>query len=118
MDGEGRNYLTGSIMLSRNEDGSSPEEYCVKSVIGEGWFDVCYEAARILKDGSEETGKLKEFYPVDSAAGEQAWYYSLERLPNGQLVPARELFENSMICVGIISVPINCCGRLCRIIRK
>lgn len=87
MDGEGRNYLTGSIMLSRNEDGSSPEEYCVKSVIGEGGSTVCYEAARILKDGSEETGKLKEFYPVDSAAGEQTWYYSLERLPNGQLVP-------------------------------
>ena len=60
MDGEGRNYLTGSIMLSRNEDGSSPEEYCVKSVIGEGGSTVCYEAARILKDGSEETGKLKE----------------------------------------------------------
>ena len=26
MEESGRKYLTGSIMLSRNEDGSSPEE--------------------------------------------------------------------------------------------
>jgi len=87
MKKSGRNYLTGPIMLSRNEDGSSPEEYFVKSVIGEGGSTVCYEATRTLKDGIVETGKLKEFYPVDSVIGNQAWYYSLERLPNGQLVP-------------------------------
>lgn len=87
MGESGRKYLTGSIMLSRNEDGSSPEEYYVKSVIGEGGSTVCYEATRTLKDGIVETGKLKEFYPVDSVVGNQAWYYSLVRLPNGQLVP-------------------------------
>lgn len=87
MEEPGRKYLTGSIMLSRNEDGSSPEEYFIKSVIGEGGSTVCYEATRTLKDGIVETGKLKEFYPVDSVVGNQAWYYSLERLPNGQLVP-------------------------------
>ena len=87
MEESGRNYLTGSIMLSRNEDGSSPEEYFIKSVTGEGGSTVCYEATRTLKDGIVETGKLKEFYPVDSVVGNQAWYYSLERLPNGQLVP-------------------------------
>ena len=87
MEESGRKYLTGSIMLSRNEDGSSPEEYFIKSVIGEGGSTVCYEATRTLKDGIVETGKLKEFYPVDSVVGNQAWYYSLERLPNGQLVP-------------------------------
>ena len=47
-------------MLSRNEDGSSPEEYFIKSVIGEGGSTVCYEATRTLKDGIVETGKLKE----------------------------------------------------------
>lgn len=87
MDDSVRNYLTGSIMLSRNEDGSSPEEYCIKSVIGEGGSTVCYEATRKLSDGVIETGKLKEFYPMDSVVGNRAWYYSLERLPNGQLVP-------------------------------
>ena len=87
MEESGRNYLTGTIMLSRNEDGSSPEEYFIKSVIGEGGSTVCYEATRTLKDGVVETGKLKEFYPVDSVVGNRAWYYSLERLPNGQLVP-------------------------------
>jgi len=87
MEESGRNYLTGTIMLSRNEDGSSPEEYFIKSVIGEGGSTVCYEATRTLKDGVVETGKLKEFYPVDSVVGNQAWYYSFERLPNGQLVP-------------------------------
>ncbi len=82
-----RDYLTGSIKLSRNEDGSFPEEYFVKSVIGEGGSTVCYEAVRTLKDGVVETGKLKEFYPADSVFGNKTWYYSLERLPNGQLVP-------------------------------
>ena len=83
----GRKYLTGSVLLSRNKDGSAPEEYFIKSVIGEGGSAVCYEATRTLKDGTVETGKLKEFYPVDSAVGNQTWYYSLERLPDGQLVP-------------------------------
>lgn len=87
MKESGRKYLTGSIMLSRHEDGSLPEEYIIKSVIGEGGSAVCYEATRILKDGIIETGKLKEFYPVDSVIGNKAWYYSLERLSNGQLVP-------------------------------
>ena len=87
MEESGRKYLTGSILLSRNEDGSAPEEYHIKSVIGEGGSTVCYEAARTRKDGIVETGKLKEFYPVDSVVGNQAWYYSLERLANGQLVP-------------------------------
>ena len=86
MEGSRRNYLNGSIMLSRNADGSSPEEYFIKSVIGEGGSTVCYEAIRILKDGIIETGKLKEFYPIDSIIGNKGWYYSLERLPNGQLV--------------------------------
>lgn len=87
MEQSRRNYLTGNIMLSRNKDGSSPEKYFIKSVIGKGGSTVCYEATRTLKDGVVETGKLKEFYPVDSVIGNKAWYYSLERLPNGQLVP-------------------------------
>ena len=87
MDTAGRNYLTGSILLSRDEDGNFPEEYFIKSVIGEGGSSVCYEAARRLPDGGEETGKLKEFYPADSVSGDRTWYYSLERLPDGQLVP-------------------------------
>ena len=69
MEESGRKYLTGSILLSRNEDGSAPEEYHIKSVIGEGGSTVCYEAARTRKDGIVETGKLKEFYPVDSVVG-------------------------------------------------
>ena len=87
MQETGRDYLTGSIMLSRNEDGSMPEEYSITDIIGEGSSTVCYEATRILKDGTKETGKLKEFYPIDSVFGNEKWYYSLERLSNGQLVP-------------------------------
>ncbi len=86
MEKTGREYLTGRIELSRNEDGSFPEEYFVRSVIGEGGSSVCYEAVRMLKDGTSETGKLKEFYPIDAVCGNRAWYYSLERLPSGQLV--------------------------------
>lgn len=72
------------ISLSVKPDGSSPEEYIIQSVIGEGGSTVCYDAIR-ARDGMP--GKLKEFYPIDAAAGEQKWYYSLERLPNGQLIP-------------------------------
>ncbi|MCD7957180.1 MAG: protein kinase [Lachnospiraceae bacterium] len=82
----GRNFLTGWITLSRNEDGSSPERYFIRSVIGEGGSTVCYEAARVLKDGTVETGKLKEFYPAESVDGDVICGYLLERLPDGQLV--------------------------------
>ena len=82
-----RNYLTGTILLSQKEDGSAPQAYSVRSVIGEGGSTVCYEATRTLEDGTVETGKLKEFYPLDPAAGEQTRYYPLERRSDGQLVP-------------------------------
>ena len=36
----GRKYLTGSVLLSRNKDGSAPEEYFIKSVIGEGGVEA------------------------------------------------------------------------------
>lgn len=81
-----RKYLSGQITLSRNEDGSAPENYTIKSVVGAGGSSVCYEAARVLKDGTVETGKLKEFYPIDSIDGELICGYLLERLPDGQLV--------------------------------
>lgn len=82
-----RTYLKGSVWLYRDENGSFAEEYRIRSVIGEGGSSVCYEAARRLSDGGEETGKLKEFYPVDEAAGDGVWCESLKRLPDGQLIP-------------------------------
>ncbi len=82
-----RDYLTGSIRLSRHEDGSSPEDYKVGRVIGEGGSVVCYEATRTLSDGTVESGRLKEFYPVDTFAGNSIQYVSMRRLPDGQLVP-------------------------------
>ena len=82
----GRNYLSGSLFLSGVRDGNAAEKYTIRSVIGEGGSSVCYEAIR-TKDNVTETGKLKEFYPVDAVIGKKEWYYSLERLSNGQLVP-------------------------------
>lgn len=73
-----------SLALSEYPDGRLPKGYRILSVIGEGGSTVCYEAVREC-DG--KTGKLKEFYPIDAAAGSRHWYYSLERLDNGQLVP-------------------------------
>ncbi len=92
MDKSGRKYLTGSVMLTREKGGSEAEEYFIKSVIGEGSSAVCYEALRTRNDGYTETGKLKEFYPINSTAGSnsQHYSYSMERLPNGQLVPKNE----------------------------
>ena len=72
------------IKLSTRPDGSAPDQYLIRSVINAGASTVCYEAVR-ERDG--QTGKLKEFYPIDSVVGDQSYYYSLERLENGQLVP-------------------------------
>lgn len=86
MSKTGRDYLVGQIKLSRNTDGTNPEEYYIKSVIGEGGSCVCYDAVRKLNNGMIETGKLKEFYPIDYAIGNEHKYYSLERV-DGQLYP-------------------------------
>ena len=76
-----RSYLTGTIRLSENPDGTAPEQYTIKSVIGEGGSSVCYEAVRTRRGGRQETGKLKEFYPFDGVG------QALHRLPSGLLVP-------------------------------
>lgn len=86
MGNSNRIYLeTGqTIALSEHPDGGSPKKYRIVSAVGEGGSTVCYEAVR---EWDGKTGKLKEFYPIDAVAGSQRWYYSLERLKNGQLVP-------------------------------
>lgn len=84
---ESRDYLTGTIRLSRHEDGNSPETYKIGQVIGEGGTVVCYEATRTLSDGVVESGRLKEFYPIDTVSGENIRYISMRRLSDGQLVP-------------------------------
>lgn len=90
MGESGREYLEGSIMLSREKNKGSKNQYFIKSVIGEGSSTVCYEAIRIVEDGIVETGKLKEFYPINS--GEHDFhYYSLKRLSDGQLVSEMEM---------------------------
>lgn len=66
----GRNYLSGSLFLSGVRDGNAAEKYTIRSVIGEGGSSVCYEAIR-TKDNVTETGKLKEFYPVDAVIGKK-----------------------------------------------
>ncbi len=86
MGESGRNYLSGSIMLSDDRKRTTPCKYTVKSIAGEGGSVVCYDVVTETAEGLKETGKLKEFYPMKSADGDD-WYYSMERLPNGQLVP-------------------------------
>ena len=83
-----REYLQRgqTIELSAHRDGRAPETYRVLSVVGEGGSTVCYEAAR-ERDGHVESGKLKEFYPLDAVQGDRFWYYSLKRRENGQLTP-------------------------------
>ncbi len=87
MESSERIYLKKGqrIELAQYQDGRNKEIYRILSVAGKGGSTVCYEAVREL-DG--QTGKLKEFYPVDAVIGTQKWYYSLDRLSNGQLVPS------------------------------
>lgn len=88
MEHFGREFLKSgqTIRLSHRRDGAAPDLYHVQSVIGQGGSTVCYEARR-ERDGHVETGKLKEFYPVDAGQGGQRYFYSLERMADGQLVP-------------------------------
>jgi|GEM_PF-779137 len=113
MEGSERIYLKKGqrIELAQYQDGRNREVYRILSVVGEGGSAVCYEAVREL-DG--QTGKLKEFYPVDAVNGAQKWYYSLDRLSNGQLVPnggtvrkfdelCREYLKTYQLLIGIIA---------------
>lgn len=68
-----------TISLSTRKDGKMPENYSIRSIIGEGGSSVCYEAVR-ERDG--QSGKLKEFYPVNGC--------TLERMGNGQLTANEE----------------------------
>ncbi|MDO4322181.1 MAG: DUF1887 family CARF protein [Lachnospiraceae bacterium] len=81
---EKRSYLENgrSVFLSVRPEGSIPEKYIIRSFVGEGSSSVCYEAVR-ERDG--QTGKLKEFYPMKSAANPGRCPL-LRRLDNGQLV--------------------------------
>lgn len=87
MEGSERIFLKKGqrIELAQYQDGRNKEVYRILSVAGQGGSTVCYDAVREI-DG--QTGKLKEFYPVDSVIGVQKWFYSLDRLSNGQLVPS------------------------------
>lgn len=83
-----RKYLENgrSVFLSVRPEGSMPEKYVIRSCVGEGSSVVCYEAVR-ERDG--QTGKLKEFYPIQKAGG-RGKPAALKRLENGQLVLTKE----------------------------
>lgn len=75
------------IMLGEGPNGARLGEYEILSVLGEGRSSVCYDAVFHQDEETKVAGKLKEFYPVDATLGENSWYYSLERVKGGQLVP-------------------------------
>ncbi len=86
MDNSERSLLQKDavISLSLKPEGTAPEPYIIRGVAGQGGSCVCYDAIRV-RDG--QLGKLKEFYPMDFVAGRQRQYYSLQRKPDGRLVP-------------------------------
>ena len=73
-----------SIWLCMDSGGHGKQKFVIQSVIGEGGSSVCYDAIRV-RDGLP--GKLKEFYPVDTAFASSEQFYSLERCDSGQLIP-------------------------------
>ena len=81
-----RERLQGSILLSRNPNRENPEKFIIKEFVGEGGSTICYNAIRIIPNGTKRLGKLKEFYPVDGSF-ERSSFFDLHRLENGQLVP-------------------------------
>lgn len=88
MKNTGRVYLEPGqpILLSSTADGSGLEEFEIQSVIGEGGTAVCYEARR-FREGYSETGKLKEFYPLEMLRADHA----LTRQGDGQLIAAESV---------------------------
>ncbi|MCD7981995.1 MAG: DUF1887 family CARF protein [Clostridiales bacterium] len=85
MEKTGRVYLEPGqpILLSSTADRSGLEEFEILSVIGEGGTAVCYEARR-FREGYSETGKLKEFYPMEMLRDD----HILTRQGDGQLAAA------------------------------
>lgn len=73
-----------AIWLCMDSVGHGKQKFVIQSVIGEGGSSVCYDAIRV-RDGLP--GKLKEFYPVDTAFASREQFYSLERCDSGQLIP-------------------------------
>ena len=82
-----REPIVGSILLSAHKDGSHPELFEIRSVVGQGSSTICYEAVRVRENGSREIGKLKEFYPIESSDSSMPWYFSLKRQEDNQLIP-------------------------------
>lgn len=79
------------ITLSWLPDGGQPETFFIRAVIGEGGSCVCYDAIRTRDNLS---GKLKEFYPCDEDSEVSKRWYSMTRLPNGQLTPGGGTIRN------------------------
>ncbi|MCD7864806.1 MAG: hypothetical protein LUG54_02055, partial [Clostridiales bacterium] len=100
MGNTGRVYLNKgqTVLLSSAADGSMREEFEIRYVIGEGGTAVCYEARRI-RDGYSETGKLKEFYPLEMMDGGQEKMPPLRREQDGQLTANEVASERfSVLC--------------------
>lgn len=77
--------LQGQKIELSQSIGGARQTYEILGEAGRGGSAICYNAVRTLPGGVQESGKLKEFYPLENL--HKAPYYNLARAADGQLVP-------------------------------
>lgn len=77
--------LQGQKIELSQSIGGARQVYEILGEVGRGGSAICYNAVRTLPGGVPESGKLKEFYPLENP--HTAPYYNLTRAADGQLVP-------------------------------
>ncbi|MCL2378018.1 MAG: hypothetical protein FWC77_02725 [Defluviitaleaceae bacterium] len=71
-----------TISLSTKPDGTNAVKCKIQAYVGEGGSSVCYTATYEGK-----TGRLKEFYPIDTSHDNTEQYIYLKRSKSKQLIP-------------------------------
>lgn len=73
------------LRLVRGSDPKQSALFTITGVIGEGGSSVCYSA-----EHGGRMGRLKEFYPVDTALGDKNFFFFFRRSKQNQLVSVGE----------------------------
>ena len=90
----GRSSLSGTIKLRERKSNVKAviDDFEIEGVLHAGSTCICYRAVRFFENGMEESGILKEFYPVDSKNFQESFH--LERFDIDCAELSKQLYSN------------------------